>query len=106
MAGLVRDIMTSDPVTVGPDASVEEVVQLMRRHELPGLPVVDDNGHLLGIVTESDLVLSDDEGDLHIPHYVELFGGIVFLERLRRFEDRLHKAVAASASDMMTPKPV
>jgi CBS domain-containing protein len=106
MAGLVRDIMTSDPVTVGPDASVEEVVQLMRRHELPGLPVVDDNGHLLGIVTESDLVLSDDEGDLHIPHYVELFGGIVFLEPLRRFEGRLRKAAAATARDMMTRDPV
>ena len=49
------------------------------------------------IVTESDLVLSDDEGDLHIPHYIELFGGVVFLEPLRRFEGRLHKAVAATA---------
>jgi len=79
MAGLVREIMTTDPVTVDPEATVEEVVRLMRRHELPGLPVVDANDHLLGIVTESDLVLSDDEGDLHIPHYLELFGGIVFL---------------------------
>src|SRR5207244_13172795 len=73
---------------------------------LAGVRVVDDADHLLGIVTESALVLSDDEGDLHIPHYIELFGGLVFLERLRRFEDRLHKAVAASASDMMTRDPV
>jgi CBS domain-containing protein len=106
MAGLVREIMTTDPVTVHPDATVEQVVKLMRRHELPGLPVVDDNNHLLGIVTESDLVLSDDEGDLHIPHYVELFGGIVFLESLRRFEGRLRKAAAATAREMMTRQPV
>jgi len=106
MAGLVREIMTTDPVTAGPDATVEEVVKLMRRHELPGLPVVDDNDHLLGIVTEADLVLSDDEGDLHIPHYVELFGGIVFLEPLRRFEGRLRKAAAATARDMMSREPV
>ena len=103
---LVRQIMTQSPVTVHPDASVEEVVRTLQHHELPGVPVVDDDDHLLGIVTESDLVLSDDEGDLHIPHYIELFGGLVFLERLRRFEDRLHKAVAASASDMMTRDPV
>jgi CBS domain-containing protein len=98
--------MTADPVTVAPDASVEEVVRLMREHELPGLPVVDADGALLGIVTESDLVIADDEGDLHIPHYVELFGGMVFLEPLREFESRLKKASAASARDMMTADPV
>src|SRR5205823_4692085 len=34
------------------------------------------------------------------------FGGVVFLEPLRRFEGRLHKAVAATAADMMTPDPI
>ena len=106
MAGLVRQIMSPDPVTVAPDASVEEVVRLLRRHELPGLPVVDADGDLLGIVTESDLVIADDEGDLHLPHYVELFGGFVFLEPLRRYESRLQKAAAATARDMMTADPV
>jgi CBS domain-containing protein len=106
VAALVRQIMTADPVTVAPDASVEEVVRLMRTHELPGLPVVDGDGGLLGIVTESDLVIGDDEGDLHIPHYIELFGGMVFLESLRGFEARLKKAAAASARDMMTADPV
>ena len=98
--------MTADPVTVLQDTSVEEVVHTLREHELPGVPVVDGDGKLLGIITESDLVISDDEEALHIPHYVELFGGLVFLEPLRRFESRLHKAVAATAGDMMTPGPV
>ena len=106
MAALVRQVMTADPVTVTPDASVEDVVRLMREHELPGLPVVDGDARLLGIVTESDLVIADDEGDLHIPHYIELFGGMVFLEPLRGFEARLRKAAAASARDMMTADPV
>src|SRR5436305_9566861 len=98
--------MTPDPITVLPETGVEDVVQTLRKHELPGVPVVDGDGRLVGIVTESDLVLSDDEGDLHIPHYIELFGGFVFLEPLRRFEGRLHKAVAATAADMMTPDPI
>jgi CBS domain-containing protein len=98
--------MTADPVTVTPDAGVEDVVRLMREHELPGLPVVDGDGGLLGIVTESDLVIADDEGDLHIPHYIELFGGMVFLEPLREFEARLKKASAATARDLMTADPV
>ena len=68
-------------------------------------PVVDADGRLAGIVTEADLVLPDDQGDLHIPHYVNLFGGTVFLEPLGRFEKRLRKAFASTAADMMTADP-
>ena len=97
--------MDSEPETVGPDTPVEEVIALLRENELPGVPVVDGDGNCVGIVTEADLVLPDDQGDLHIPHYVNLFGGTVFLEPLSRFEDRLRKAFASNAGDMMTRDP-
>ncbi len=97
--------MDSDPVTVTPDTEVEAVIRLLRRHELPGVPVVTDGGRCVGIVTESDLVLADEEGDLHLPHHVNLFGGMVFLEPLSRFEERLRKAAASTAEDMMTAEP-
>jgi CBS domain-containing protein len=105
VAELIRDIMDSAPATVAPDASVEEVVAALREHQLPGLPVVDPDGRCVGIVTEADLILPDEDGDLHIPHYVNLFGGTVFLEPLGRFEERLRKAFAATAADMMTRDP-
>jgi CBS domain-containing protein len=105
MAELVRDIMDPSPPTVAPETSVEEVIRTLRDHELPGVPVVDGDGRCVGIVTEADLVLPDDQGDLHIPHYVNLFGGTVFLEPLSRFEERLRKAFASNAADMMTPDP-
>jgi len=101
----VREIMDSSPATVHPDTPVEEVVALLRRHELPGVPVVDADGRCVGIVSEADLVLPDDQGDLHIPHYINLFGGTVFLESLGRFEQRLRKAFASTAADMMTRDP-
>ena len=106
MATQVREVMDADPLTVREDAKIEEVVRALREHELPGLPVVDGEGRCVGIITEADLVLPDEEGDLHLPHYFQLFGGLVFLEPLQRFEDRLRKAFAAKASDMMTPDPV
>jgi len=105
MAEYVRDIMDSTPATVAVDTPVDEVVQTLRTHELPGLPVVDDEGRCVGIVTEADLVLPDDDGDLHIPHYINLFGGTIFLEPLGRFEERLRKAFASKAEDMMTRDP-
>jgi CBS domain-containing protein len=105
MAETIGEIMDRDPVTVTAETSVEDVVSRLREHELPGLPVVDGDHRLVGIVTEADLVLPDDQGDLHIPHYINLFGGTVFLEPLGRFEKRLRKAFASSAADMMTKDP-
>jgi CBS domain-containing protein len=105
MAELVRDIMDSSPATVTADAEVEEVVRTLREHQLPGVPVVEQDGRCVGIVTEADLILPDEGGDLHIPHYINLFGGTVFLEPLSRFEGRLRKAFAANAADMMTRDP-
>jgi CBS domain-containing protein len=106
MALTVRDIMDADPVTVGPEADVDTVVAALREHELQGVPVVNDGGRCVGIITEEDLVFSGDDGDLHLPHFIELFGGIVFLESLGRFEERLRRAVASKARDLMTEDPV
>jgi CBS domain-containing protein len=101
----VRDIMDSSPATVQTDTPVEQVVAVLREHELPGVPVVDADGRCVGLVSEADLVLPDDQGDLHIPHYINLFGGTVFLEPLGRYEKRLRKAFASTAEDMMTADP-
>jgi CBS domain-containing protein len=98
--------MERDPVTVSPEDGVEDVIRLLREHELPGVPVVNEGGRCVGIVTEADLVLSEEEADLHLPHYVDLMGAVVFLEPLKRFEDRLRKAFASRVKDMMTPDPV
>ena len=106
MAKTVADIMERDPETVTPDTDVETVIAVLRENELPGVPVVNDGGRCVGIVTETDLVLPDDDGDLHLPHYVNIFGGTVFIEPLKRFEDKLRKAFASTAADMMTEDPV
>ena len=97
--------MDSNPETVTPDTDVESVIAILRENELPGVPVVNEGGRLVGIVTETDLVLPDDDGDLHLPHYVNIFGGTVFIEPLKRFESKLRKAFASSAADMMSEDP-
>ena len=106
MASTVGEIMDGDPETVTADTPVEEVIRIMRSNELPGIPVVNEGGRCVGIVTETDMVLPDDDGDLHLPHYVNIFGGTVFLEPLRKWETRLKKAFASTAKDMMSENPV
>ena len=105
VASTVADIMERDPESVREDADVETVIRVLRENELPGVPVVNEGGRCVGIVTEADLVLPDEGGDLHLPHYINVFGGTVFLEPLRHFEQRLRKAFASTAADMMTEDP-
>jgi CBS domain-containing protein len=102
----VREIMETDVPVVHPEDSVESVLRVLRHHELPGVPVVNEGGRCVGIITDADLVLSEEQGDLHLPHYFELFGGVVFLEPLRRFETRLRKAFSSTARDLMTEDPI
>lgn len=102
----VRDIMETNVPAVYPEDSVEKVVQTLRDHELPGIPVINEGGRCVGIITESDLVMAGEEADLHLPHYIELFGGIVFLESTKKFEERLRKALGSIASDVMTENPI
>jgi CBS domain-containing protein len=106
MALTVRDIMETHVPPVYPDDPVEHVVAVLRDHELPGVPVINEGGRCVGIITESDLIMVGETEDLHLPHYIELFGGIVFLESTKKFEERLRKAIGAKASDVMTEDPI
>ena len=102
----VADIMDTDAPTVSPEDTVEYVLRVMNDSELNGVAVVTAGGRCVGIITESDLIMTGENADLHLPHYFELFGGFVFLESLGHFEDRLRKATAALASDLMSADPV
>ncbi|MFC1813038.1 CBS domain-containing protein [Thermodesulfobacteriota bacterium] len=51
----VKDIMTQNPITVFPDFSIEETGQLLLKNKISAVPVVDDQGQLVGIITQTDL---------------------------------------------------
>ena len=76
-------------VTIAPDATVHELVQLLRAKDLGGVPVVDGDGRLVGMVTEGDLVVED--ADVRAPHFVEVLGSLVFLGGQKKFEERLQQ---------------
>jgi CBS domain-containing protein len=53
---LVRELMTSPAVTVAPDAGIKEAAGLLTDHAITAMPVVDDSGALVGVVSEADLL--------------------------------------------------
>ncbi|HUY73951.1 MAG TPA: CBS domain-containing protein [Candidatus Dormibacteraeota bacterium] len=89
MSWTVSDVMTKDVVSVGPEEDFKTVARLMHLHEVSALPVVDQDGKLVGIVSESDLLAKERERGANRP----LLG-------LRWNEDNL--AAARTAGDVMT----
>ena len=99
----VKDIMSTDVKTIGPDSSVEEAAEILSNNNISGLPVVEGE-NLLGIVSESDLIVKDKK--LHFPDYINVIGGIIYLESYKKFKEEFKKFVAVKVEDLMTKKVV
>lgn len=100
------EIMDADVPTVSPDADARAAIELLAKTDKGAIPVVDSDRRVVGIVSESDLVLGDEQADLHLPHYFNIMGGVVFVGSMKGFEERLNKAFATKVSELMTADPV
>lgn len=100
------EIMNPDAPSVSPDDDARTAIDLLAKSELGAVAVVDADNKVVGIVSESDLILSDEQSDLHLPHYLNIMGGIVFIGSMKGFEERLDKAFATEVSDLMTADPI
>ncbi len=70
------DIMTPKVVSVGPDTEVRDIAQLLLKHRISAVPVVDKDRQLVGIVSEGDLMRRvKDEGDHRDAWWLSLFTG-------------------------------
>jgi CBS domain-containing protein len=67
----VDDLMTQNPVAVDPDAGFKEMVELMGRHRISALPVVNAQGRVVGVVSEADLLVKEEREDLPPPHFFD-----------------------------------
>jgi CBS domain-containing protein len=98
----IADIMEKEVVTIGADATVHDLAKLMASSGVSGMPVVDDDRKVVGMVTEGDLVAED--ADLHFPHYIQFMDGVLYLGSVHKFEERLKKMVGNLVGDVMTVK--
>jgi len=62
-AELVRDMMSSPAVTVGIDTGIKDATQLLARHAITALPVLDSSGALIGVISEADVLQDAYLGD-------------------------------------------
>jgi CBS domain-containing protein len=97
---LVRDVMTTDVLTFKPSDSVETAARALSERRIGGAPVVDDDGLVVGLLEDDDLIVQDTR--LHFPTVISVFGAYLELpSSLRHFEADLRKAVGATVGDVM-----
>jgi CBS domain-containing protein len=106
MAKTAADIMNSDVPSLGPEDDARRAIDLLAKQDLGALPVVNSGDRVIGIVSESDLVLREEEADLHLPSFVNFLGANIFTGSVKGFEKRLNKAFATNVRDLMTSDPV
>lgn len=93
-----KDIMTRDVITVKPTTTIEEMARIFIEKKVSGAPVVDDNGDIMGIVTENDLISQNKR--LHIPTVVRLFDAFIMLDSPSRIEKEIKKMAAVTVADI------
>ncbi len=100
---LVRDIMSSPAITVRTDTKIPEVARLLRAHDISGMPVLDEAGRLVGVVTDHDLILRN--APIREPRYFAVLSGYIplNLEEHRHYREQLRHTMAVTAGDMVEP---
>ncbi len=100
--------MSTRVVTVHPDSPIMDAAQLMLKHHFSGLPVVDDNGRVVGIVTEHDLLRRTDRPGSQQPHWLQLMieRAAVAKESVRFDEAKVKEVMTSDPLVVMEDTPI
>ncbi len=99
-----RDIMTTNVVTVSPETKIDEAGKLLLAHHFNGLPVIDQEGNLVGILCQEDLIVQQRKFPL--PSIFTFPYGIVPLSSPSHMDEEVQKMVALTVGEAMTPDPI
>jgi CBS domain-containing protein len=96
----VKDIMTKDVVSVKEGATLKEVNSILVKNDISGLPVVDEGGRVIGVITEDDLIRAI------LPSYQEITSEEMFLQDAENIEKNASEASKRRVKDIMSKNPI
>ena len=96
--------MTTNVVTVKKDQPISDLSKLFIENHFNGVPVLDDAGKVIGVVTQSNLI--EQNKNLHIPTVIALFDAVLFLESEKKFESDVKKLTGSKIEDIYHKNPI
>jgi CBS domain-containing protein len=101
---LVKDVMSKDVATLTPGISIADAADRMAEGKYGAMPVVDDGGALVGILTDEDFIVS--EARVHVPTIINFLGATIPLpSSMHHVEDELHKVAGSTVGEVMDDDP-
>ena len=104
MAKTVADVMSHDPIMVTPQTPIKEAIKILAERHISGLPVVDEEGKLVGVISETDLLWQ--ETGVEPPVYIMFLDSVIYLENPARHDQELHKALGQTVGEVMSSDAV
>jgi CBS domain-containing protein len=92
------DIMTTKIHSVHQDTEIKALAKMFVEYNVNAMPVVDDGGMLVGMVTQTDLVEQDTP--MHIPTVISLFDWVLYLESPKKFAEEVRKVTARKVHEI------
>ena len=100
----VKDIMKTDIISVSPATEITHATKLLLENHINGLPVIDENEKLVGIICQSDVIAQQKK--LPIPSFFSFLDGFISLSSMKNLEKEVKKISAVTVSQAMTANPV
>ncbi len=100
----VRDFMTKKVISVSPDSSVAEATKIITEHSFDGLPVVDKDNYLVGILTEYDLITKTS--DLSTSFLAKILSDIYASKGASSVRSEVKGISKLTVADIMNPEPL
>jgi CBS domain-containing protein len=104
MPKTVADVMSRDPIVVRAETPLKEAIQILAERHISGLPVVDDVGKLVGIISETDLMWQ--ETGVTPPAYIMFLDSVIYLKNPATYDRDLHKALGQTVGEVMSKNPI
>jgi CBS domain-containing protein len=102
---LVREVMTTSVATLRPDEPIAGAADTMAGHGFGAMPVVDNEGKLVGLLRDTDLIVS--EARVHVPTFLNVLGASIPLPgEMAHVQEELHKVAGATVGVVMDDDPL
>lgn len=100
----VRDVMTTDVISVKDDMSVKKLAEVLFENRINGVPVMDKDNRLTGVVTERDII--DQTKKFHVPTVITFLDSVFMFDKGKKVEKEIQKMTGTTVQDICTKDPI